>query len=212
MMVVNISVFKGGATIIMAVMTAIPISLLMFSGRIKGGIICVLLYIAAEFSNHYLVSITHGILNIIIVMLSGMLSRMMPAFIMGYYLIATTTVSEFIASMERMRVPKKIIIPISVMFRFFPTVKEEARFISDAMSMRGLKGIGSLKNPMAALEYRLVPLLMCSVKIGDELSAASLTRGLDNPVKRTNICKIGFGVFDVIYALVGIFAFILFIL
>ncbi|WP_205739245.1 ATP-binding cassette domain-containing protein [Halocella sp. SP3-1] len=55
---------------------------------------------------------------------------------MGYYLISTTTVSEFIASMEHMHVPQKIIIPMAVMFRFFPTIGEEARSISNAMRMR----------------------------------------------------------------------------
>ena len=35
------------------------------------------------------------------------------------------------------------------------------------------------------------------VKIGDELSAAALTRGLGAPVQRTDICKIGFHVQDV---------------
>lgn len=35
--------------------------------------------------------------------------------------------------------------------------------------------------------------MISCVKIGDELSAAALTRGLGAPVKRTNICKIGFG-------------------
>lgn len=39
-------------------------------------------------------------------------------------------------------------------------------------------------------------MLMCSVKIGEELSAASLTRGLGGPVKRTNICDIGIHVQD----------------
>ena len=34
------------------------------------------------------------------------------------------------------------------------------------------------------------------MKIGQELSAASLTRGLGGPTKRTNICKIGFGFWD----------------
>lgn len=52
------------------------------------------------------------------------------------------------------------------------------------------------------LEYRVVPLMTCSVKIGEELSAAALTRGLGAPVKRTNICRIGFHVQDaVIFAL-----------
>ena len=58
---------------------------------------------------------------------------MLPGFIMGYYLVSTTTVSEFVAAMERMHVPEKIVIPVSVVFRFFPTVKEEYAAIRDAM-------------------------------------------------------------------------------
>ena len=37
------------------------------------------------------------------------------------------------------------------------------------------------KNPFLMLEYRLVPLMVSVVKIGDELSAAALTRGLGAP-------------------------------
>ena len=72
---------------------------------------------------------------------------------------------------------------MSVMFRFFPTVAEESRSINDAMRMRGvgLRSIGD--NPTVLLEYRLVPLLMAVVKIGDELSASALTRGLGGPEK-----------------------------
>ena len=48
---------------------------------------------------------------------------MLPGFIMGDYLVSTTTVSEFVAAMERMRVPQKVVIPVSVVFRFFPHCK-----------------------------------------------------------------------------------------
>ena len=44
---------------------------------------------------------------------------------MGAYLIASTSVSEFIGAMERMHLTEKIVIPLSVIFRFFPTVSEE---------------------------------------------------------------------------------------
>ena len=81
------------------------------------------------------------------------------------------------------------------MFRFFPTVMEEWRAIGDAMKMRGIRLRGGKAGSI--LEYRLVPMLMCSVKIGEELSAASLTRGLGGPVKRTNVCNIGIHVQDV---------------
>lgn len=213
MLIINVTIFGGSAVYIMLVMAAIPLFLLLTSKKAKSALYCTLAYIAAAFFNELLIPATHGVLNIFVVMISGMLYRMMPGFIMGYYLVTTTTVSEFVASMERMHVPQKIIIPMSVMFRFFPTIGEEARAISDAMRMRGVSfgSGGFFKNPMSMIEYRIVPLLMSTVKIGEELSAASLTRGLGNPVKRTNICKIGFGVQDVILSIVAILAFIGFI-
>lgn len=208
LLMVNFAIFGDRTVFIMATMSAIPIALLLFSGKVRASFVCALTYTASAIANIYLVPATHGILNIFTVMVAGMFYRLMPALIMGYYLVATTTVSEFIASMERMHISKKIVIPFSVMFRFFPTVREESRAISDAMRMRGIRfGSDGFKKPMAMLEYRLVPLLMCSVKIGDELSAASLTRGLGNPVKRTNICRIGFGTFDLALTTVGIAAF-----
>ena len=114
---------------------------------------------------------------------------------MAYYVVTTTTVSEFIAGMERLHMPNQITIPMAVMFRFFPTVMEEWNSIGDAMKMRGIRLCGGKAGSI--LEYRLVPMLMCSVKIGEELSAASLTRGLGGPVKRTNICNIGIHLQDV---------------
>ena len=47
------------------------------------------------------------------------------------------------------------------------------------------------------------------VKIGDELSAAALTRGLDNPAKRSSITKVGFTYYDAIALVIsGIMLFI----
>ena len=51
-------------------------------------------------------------------------------------------------------------------------------------------------------------MMMCSVKIGEELSAAALTRGLGGPVKRTNICKIGLHIQDIVLLLICLGAFI----
>ena len=62
------------------------------------------------------------------------------------------------------------------------------------------------------LEYRIIPLMISVIKIGDELSAAALTRGLGAPVKRTNICKIGFHIQDVLAFLICIAAVSVFVL
>lgn len=213
MLIINITIFGGSEWYLVVTLAAIPLVLLFISNNIKSALYCSIAYAAAVLSNELLVPITHGILNIFVVMISGMIYRIMPGIIMGYYLVSTTTVSEFVSSMERMHVSQKIIIPLSVMFRFFPTIGEEAKAISDAMRMRGVSFTSSslLRNPIAMIEYRIVPLLMSTVKIGDELSAASLTRGLGNPVKRTNICKLGFGIQDMVLLIIGIAAFIGFV-
>ena len=143
--------------------------------------------------------------NYIAVAIVGILLRFTPSVVMGYFVVTTTTVSEFVAAMERLHLPQQITIPMSVMFRFFPTVAEEWSAIGDAMRMRGVRFGGGKVG--AILEYRIVTMMICSVKIGEELSQAALTRGLGGPVKRTNICKLGFHVQDVIFLLICLGAF-----
>ena len=80
------------------------------------------------------------------------------------------------------------------MFRFIPTPGEESAASTDAMRMRSIQ-FGTKKfwqAPTAILEYRIIPLMMSVVKIGDELSAAALIRGLGGIKHRTTISNIGF--------------------
>lgn len=197
---------NGGAmSIIKPVLTAVPFLLFVVERKRKAAMIYVAVYIAAFSGELFLVPITRGFLNFIVVACCGMFSRFMPGIAMGSYLVSTTTVSEFMAAMERLGLPQKLTIPLSVMFRFFPTVGEEYSAIGDAMRMRGIHFGGG--KPGKMLEYRMVPLMISCVKIGDELSAAALTRGLGASVKRINICRIGFGVFDVLAMLICILGF-----
>ena len=112
----------------------------------------------------------------------------LPTIGAAQYLIRTTTAGEFVAAMEKMHIPNGFTISVAVIFRFFPTLLEEWRAISDAMKMRG---VGLFKKKAGKyLEYKLVPMLMCSISIGDELSAAALTRGLDSECGRTSIHRV----------------------
>lgn len=131
-----------------------------------------------------------GVLGFLALMCGGILTRFVVTIVMGEYLIATTSVSEFISAMERMHMPQAVTIPLSVMFRLFPTIASEWRSIRRAMSMRGIRLGGT--QPGRVLEYQLVPMMTSTVRIGEELSASALTRGLGAPGGRTNICRIGF--------------------
>ena len=149
-----------------------------------------------------------GLPKFLVVAICGVYMRVVPGIMMGYITVRTTTVSEFVASMKKLHLPEQIIIPMSVIFRFFPTVVEEYNAIGDAMKMRGIRfGRGGGGGGGAGRGGRLVLVIMCSVKIGEELNAAALTRGLGGPVKRTNICEIGFHVQDVFFLLLCVVAF-----
>lgn len=215
LLIINIVLVGGNITgamiYVKTILAFIPCILLITGKRWISAIIYFIVYSFSILLEIFFVYNTVGILNIIIVCVSGLISRMLPGVIMGYYLVSTTRVSEFVAAMKKVNVSDKIIIPLSVMFRFFPTVLEEFKAIGDAMKMRGISFRTLIKNPITLLEYRLVPLMMSVVKIGDELSASAISRGLGSPIVRTNICSIGFKIQDYILLFLGIICFFIFI-
>ena len=109
-----------------------------------------------------------------------------------------------------MHVPDGITISLAVVMRFFPTIKEEYGSIRDAMKMRGISLAGG--NAAKMVEYRMIPLLFSCVNIGDELSAAAITRGLGGKVKRTSVVELKLHVFDWLLILLFSIAPVIFIL
>lgn len=107
-----------------------------------------------------------------------------------------------------MHVPQTITIPLSVMFRFFPTISEENSAITEAMRMRQVSG--TRRGLMKRMEYELVPVMMSTVRIADELSQASLTKGLGGNVKRSHICEVGLRVQDYLLLILLTAALVLF--
>ena len=178
------------------VLCLIPFFLLLLSHRAKTAVVSFLLYAFVYLVTLFIVPHTTGIINFLLLGTTVVVIRLLPGILTGMYVLSSTTVSEFMAAMRKMHVSEKLTIPLSVMFRFFPTVMDEYSSIKDAMRMRGVSLGGG--NAEKVLEYRLVPLMTCSVKIGQELSAAALTRGLGGNVRRTNICQIGFHVADAV--------------
>lgn len=177
----------------------IPFVMLLASKMWKGAGVYFGVFGVCLFLQEFVLPHISGVPGYLLMLIAVMPLYFSPSFAAAYYAVITTTVSELIAAMERLHIPKQVTIPMAVMFRFFPTMMEEWSAIGDAMKMRGIRLRGG--RAASILEYRLVPMLMCCVKIGEELSAASLTRGLGGPVKRTNICDIGFHVQDMILLL-----------
>lgn len=173
----------------------LPLFLLVLSHCAKAGIIYLVVYTAASFVSFLSSAYLSGPLLFLALGITGILRQFLPGIMMGFWFVSTTTVSEFMAACDRVRLSQSIEIPLVVMMRYFPTIAQNFSQISDAAKM---KGLGLSQGPIVAAENRLVPLLASAVRGGEDLSAAALTRGLGAPVARTNICQIGFHVCDVL--------------
>ncbi len=199
---------EGIMNIVKPVLSLIPFGLILSERRFKTAGKYLILYMVCFGLERMALTWLNGLPSFLVLAVTSIMTRFAPGIMAGAYLISSTSVSEFIGAMERMHVTEKIVIPMSVIFRFFPTIHEEYQAIRDAMKMRGIRLGG--KNPFLMVEYRLVPLMVSIVKIGDALSAAALTRGLGAPVKRTNVCQIGFHMQDVVAILLCVVCFVLF--
>lgn len=201
---------EGIMNVVKPILSLIPFALILSERRFKTAGKYALLYVVCFILERLALNVWSGMLSFMVLAVSSIMTRFAPGIMTGAYLISSTSVSEFIGAMERMHITEKIIIPLSVIFRFFPTIGEEYQAIRDAMKMRNIRFGG--RNPFLMIEYRLIPLMVSVVKISDELSAAALTRGLGAPVRRTNVCEIGFHVQDIIAIVLCLACFAVFFL
>ncbi len=168
------------------IMTLIPVILLIIEKKYTSAFGFTFLYIAALVLTFvFLSEESTGIFKSLLTGYSGIVVQFMPCLITAWYVVRTTKIDEFMSAMQRMHLPDGITISLAVVMRFFPTIKEEYSSISDAMKMRGISFGGG--NAAKMVEYRMIPLLFSCVNIGDELSAAAITRGLGGTVKRTSV-------------------------
>ena len=130
--------------------------------------------------------------------------KVYPCGFLAGFMISTTKIGEFMAAFGRMHMPKQFMIPFAVMLRYLPVVREDWQYIKDAMRMRDIAP--SLKNtflhPVEIVECLYVPLMMAAANTADELSMASVTRGIENPNPRTCLSKIQFSWKDILVSVV----------
>lgn len=145
-----------------------------------------------------------GVIQSVLITFSGFFRKLVPCILLGGVIIKTTRMNEFMAAMGKLHIPKSITVPITVMLRYCPMVGDDWKYIKDAMKMRDVAP--SLKNtlwhPVRTSECIYVPMIMSASKVSDELSAAAVTRGIENPAPRSCLKKLSFTLADVVWILI----------
>lgn len=65
------------------------------------------------------------------------------------------------------------------------------------MKIRGI----TFKNPISYIEYVIVPLLVISSNISDDIAKAAETKCIENPVKKTRYISVKMKIVDFVYVL-----------
>lgn len=109
-----------------------------------------------------------------------MLSHIWVPLMAGHFLLLTTSAYELIHGLRKWHLPESFLLTLGVMFRFIPLIKKEVGVIQVSLKTRGLflRKRDLIMQPHRYLEYVLVPLMMSLLRSAQDLTIATLTKGL----------------------------------
>ena len=117
--------------------------------------------------------------------------RMFPCLMTGALMLACTPLRYLIVGLRQLHIPQKLIVAGSVTLRYFPAIREEFGYIRDAMKLRDIRGF-------ARLECMVMPLMVSATETSEELSAAAVTRGIENPARKTSAVSLRLSLMDLL--------------
>ena len=179
----------------------IGLGLLFFlEGDRKRALYYVISFLALIILEDYLLSPEYVTSYIALFLVGG--RRFLPCFMIGGSILKGS-VHEFIVAMRTWHMPEELLIAIAVMMRFLPTIKEHYRMIYDSLKIRGIftSRWMIIRHPLMFFEYILVPLLMNATRIAQDLTIASMTKGVASQKRKTSYMTYRFGLVD--YAAYG---------
>ena len=104
--------------------------------------------------------------------------RMFPCLMTGSLMLACTPLRYLIVGLRQLHIPQKLI-------------REEFGYIRDAMKLRDIRGF-------ARLECMVMPLMVSATETSEELSAAAVTRGIENPARKTSAVSLRLSLMDLL--------------
>ena len=123
--------------------------------------------------------------------------RMFPCLMTGALMLTCTPLRYLIVGLRQLHIPQKLIVAISVTLRYFPAIREEVGYIRDAMKLRNIRGLDRL-------ECTVMPLMVSATETAEELSAAAVTRGIENPARKTSAVSLRISPLDFLGMLAGL--------
>lgn len=165
------------------------------SALIGGAVLVLLFTVSTLFPN--------GILSFF----ADFIPRLMVIWVGLETIIGQNEAAKTLAALRKYHVPEKVIMIVSVVFRFFPVLANDMKLMSQSVKTRG--AFSGLREKLRALpeyiEILIVPMSLRVIRIAEALSASAETRGIDLKRKRSSYVALKLGAWDLFFltALVG---------
>ena len=153
--VTSVSVFMNKSIAVECVLAGIPLVLLSVSGNLKRMLKYAAFFLALLLIQLFIVPRLPVTFGGIVYMFAVYIRKLLPCFMLGSFLIATTSVSKFLAAITKLRLSKGLTIALAITLRYFPTMREEWASIRDAMALRGISAsaAGLISHPIQTMEH-----------------------------------------------------------
>lgn len=159
--------------------------LFVIAKRYRYAVIYSVIFLILYWIDYFLLDILSGKTISFLSMISVGGRLMLPCFMVGSYILSTTSVHAFIQGLRKLRISEKILLSLAVMLRFLPTIKQDYRTIYRALQVRGVvvKKSDVFVRPIRFFEYVTIPLLMSATRTAQDLTVAVLTKSIGNNQK-----------------------------
>ncbi|MDD3394991.1 MAG: energy-coupling factor transporter transmembrane component T [Anaerotignum sp.] len=196
--IAGIAVFAVDNALTIFLMSFLVAALLLLSGSYKTMFGFLMFFSVTLLLDSFAGATTNMTITILLLVLLYVFQRFAMLAMLGAYVAGTTKPAELICAMEKLGLPRQICVPLAVSFRFMPTIREEYGYLKDSMKIRGIDVTftGFLRHPAKVIEYTIVPLLMRSFRIADELAASAMVRGIDSGRKKTPLSELSLKAVD----------------
>ena len=211
LLLANLTLFFHVSLYAEIILVALLLSLFLFSGKHKSGIKMTVLYGVMVLADFFLIPVANGVVLNVLSLFSVGIRMMLPCIISGAYAFSTTSVGEMVCALRKLKIPETIIVPCITVIRFFPTIAEDYRQIRNAMAFRGIAtgNAAILCHPVKSLEYILMPLLMNSNNVAQDLAVAAMTKGISLPGQHTSMIELKITGIDWFYMILCTIPFVL---
>lgn len=137
---------------------------------------------------------------------AGMVLKATAITAISLWFALSTSIYNMSAALEKMRVPPAITLPLLIAVRFLPTLYHEQQQIREAMYIRRIYTgwTDFLNKPLIMLRYLLLPLLIRSIRMSEELAAAGEARGITRPAAKSYLDAPSIGRNDLIFLTVNL--------